>query len=159
MADCVDIYIRLLRVEDALISWRWRNNPEIWKYTGSRPDREITREIETEWIIKAIADKTSRRFAICVVGSDKYIGNVQLTNIDMNKLSAEFHIFIGETFFWGKGVATLAMRQIIEYARSLLGLREIRLSVNRENLAAVRIYHNAGFVFTPDSQTEMKKKL
>ena len=36
------VLIRPLEVSDALTSYKWRNDPEIWKYTGSRPDMEIT---------------------------------------------------------------------------------------------------------------------
>ena len=42
----MEIYIRPLRIEDALISYKWRNICEIWALTGSRPDIEITPELE-----------------------------------------------------------------------------------------------------------------
>ena len=73
------VLIRPLQAEDALISYKWRNDPDIWVYTGSRPDREITSDIESEWIKKALSDLSSKRFAILV--DDVYVGNVQLTNI------------------------------------------------------------------------------
>jgi hypothetical protein len=44
-----DMYIRPLQESDALISFTWRNNLEIWKYTASKPNKYITSEIELKW--------------------------------------------------------------------------------------------------------------
>lgn len=139
----MNIYIRPLRTADALISFHWRNDPEIWTYTASRPNRVITAAIETEWIDRALADTTSKRFAICIEGTDEYIGNVQLTDIaDGN---AQFHIFIGAKAHWGKGVATAATRLMLEFARDKLQLTRCFLEVNINNLAAIKSYEKNGF--------------
>ena len=68
----VDIYLRPLKEENALISYKWRNDPEVWKLTGSKPDMLITPEIETSWIRKVLQDTTCRRFAIYIAESDEY---------------------------------------------------------------------------------------
>jgi RimJ/RimL family protein N-acetyltransferase len=94
-----NVLIRPLVKEDALTSYQWRNDSEIWKFTGSRPNITVTQEVESEWIEKVLKDDISKRFAILCDG--EYIGNVQLTNI--NNDSAEFHIFIGKKSFGEKG--------------------------------------------------------
>lgn len=136
------VLIRPLVPDDALISWAWRNDPEVWRYTGSKPNIYITPEIEHEWIIKAIAEENSARFAITV--DDYYIGNIQLTDIS-NSDSAEYHIFIGDKSYWGKGIAHLATMQIIRYANEVLKLKKIFLKVNIEHLKAISLYKNCGF--------------
>ena len=95
-------YLRLLEENDALTSFNWRNDERVWKHTGSRPDRIITQEIETEWIKTILQRDNEKRFAICIESTNKYIGNVQLTGIEDSK--AEFHIFIGDVNFWGKNM-------------------------------------------------------
>ena len=45
-----DVYLRPLKVEDSAVSWRWRNDAELWKYTVSRPDHVITEEEERSWL-------------------------------------------------------------------------------------------------------------
>ncbi len=136
------ISIRPLKIEDTSISYKWRNDPEVWKYTGSRPTITITEEIERKWFINSISDQTKLRFAILV--DDLYVGNVQLTNISHDK-TAEFHIFIGDKFFWGKGVAKEATFQILNYAKNILDLKSIFLEVRKENLAAIKSYKNNNF--------------
>ena len=143
-----DIYIRPLRREDAMTSYKWRNDAEIWKYTGHRPDRIITPEIELAWIDKVLADKSSRRFAICLRENDRYIGNVQLT--DIRDDCAAFHIFIGAKEFWGRGAATAATEQLIEFAANELKLKMLKLWVNPLNIAAQKVYLKCGFSAVDD---------
>ncbi|MDQ1167515.1 GNAT family N-acetyltransferase [Flavobacterium sp. SORGH_AS_0622] len=135
------VLIRPLEEKDSYISWKWRNDSEIWKYTGSRPNLTITPEIELEWIKKVLQDPSSKRFAI--TADDVYVGNIQLTNIQEKE--AEYHIFIGDKNFFGKGIAFLATQQIIRYALNVLQLEKIYLEVKNENYKAVSLYERSGF--------------
>lgn len=135
------VKIRHLEENDAYTSVVWRNIPEIWLHTGSAPDRKITIKDELEWIRKAIADPTSQRFAI--LADEVYVGNIYLTGISNNK--GEYHIFIGEREYWGKGIARKASEEIIRYAKDVLKLKEILLSVKEANVPAVKLYKNLGF--------------
>ncbi len=141
------ILIRPLTNEDAKVSYIWRNDPEIWKYTGKRPDRTITYEIEDNWIRKVLAASDSFRFAIEADGH--YIGNIQITNI-RTRQDGEYHIFIGDRKFWGKGIATLATYQLIRFAKEVIGLKRLYLFVNPLNTAAIRVYEKCGFVRNSD---------
>jgi RimJ/RimL family protein N-acetyltransferase/glycosyltransferase involved in cell wall biosynthesis len=136
-----NVLLRPLKVEDAFTSYRWRNDPDLWKYTSHKPDRYITEQIEVDWIKKILAEKNSCRFAIIV--NDAYIGNIQITNIISEV--GEYHIFIGEKSFWGKGIATISTQQLIRYARERLNLKRLYLSVNPKNESAIRVYEKCGF--------------
>ncbi len=129
-------------IDDAKISYKWRNDPEVWKYTGSKPNRNITPEIEKEWLTSKLLEKDSHRFAIIV--DDQYVGNIQLTNVIASDV-AEYHIFIGEKYYWGKGIARLASLQIIRYAKVSLFLKKIFLIVHPDNLHAIKLYESCGF--------------
>lgn len=137
------VLIRPLRFEDASVSWKWRNDPEVWKHTGSRPNIVITEEIEKQWVLGKLEEHNSARFAIEV--DDVYVGNIQLTNI-VEKETAEYHVFIGDKSYWGKGVASLATAQIIRYAKNLLNLQSLYLHVRPENISAIKVYEKSGFV-------------
>jgi len=137
------VYIRPLKEFDALTSFIWRNDPEVWKYTGSKPDRVVTEELELAWIRVALTDTTSKRFAICLSNTDEYIGNAQLTEIEEN--TANFHIFIGSKINWGNGYGTLATKLLLDYGITALGLQTIRLALNEENIPALKVYEKNGF--------------
>jgi len=96
------IFLRPLVLEDAMISYKWRNNPEIWKYTPFHPSAPITLKVERDWLRGVLKRTDQKRFAICLTDSKRYIGNVQL--LDILEQQAEFHLFIGDSSCWGKGI-------------------------------------------------------
>jgi RimJ/RimL family protein N-acetyltransferase/glycosyltransferase involved in cell wall biosynthesis len=145
----MNILIRPLEIEDAIISYKWRNDPEVWKFTGSRPDTEITEKIERDWLENTLSDQSKVRFAIIVNGA--YVGNVQLTDIISNQ-SAIFHIFIGDKTFWGKGVARESTYQILTFAKEVLFLESVFLEVNKENEAAIKAYEKNGFTHIEEKE-------
>jgi RimJ/RimL family protein N-acetyltransferase len=88
--------------------------------------------------------KNEKRFAICAgINNSEYIGNAQLT--DINSSSAQYHIFIGNKKYWGKGIATIVTEKIINYAFGKLNLHFIYLTVDKRNTPAIKVYLNCGF--------------
>lgn len=138
------VYIRPLTLEDAKISCLWRNDADIWKYTGFKPDRYISREMEEEWLKSKLNNSNEKRFAICLTENDQYIGNIQL--LDITEEEACYHIFIGEKSLWGKGISQIATRLILAFAFSELNLEYVLLEVNPMNTAACSVYQKTGFV-------------
>lgn len=138
-----DVYIRPLSVEDAMTSYRWRNNPEVWKNTGSAPNVYVTPEMETEWIKKALENPRMRRYAICLKKNNQYIGNVYLG--EFNGRSASEQIFIGETALWGKGIGTRARELLYEMAKSEFGLTRIETHIRPRNIASMKSALKLGF--------------
>lgn len=135
------VSIRPLQKSDALTSFRWRNDSEVFKYTENTYAQEITVETEMKWIEKVINNPNDYRCAI--IANGEYVGNVYLTDIDDK--TANYHIFIGEKAFWGKGIARIASERIIEYAFNELKLDCIYLKVKTQNERAYRLYISLGF--------------
>lgn len=138
------VYIRPLVLSDANVSYRWRNDADIWKFTEFKPDRYISLEAEQEWLKDKLENKNERRFAICLKENNQYIGNIQLLNLENGQ--ASFHIFIGEKTLWGKGIGQQATKLILKYAFAELGLDSILLEVNQLNILACKTYKKMGFV-------------
>lgn len=136
------VIIRPLRIEDAKTSYKWRNDKEVFKYTGNSYNNYIPYETELEWIQRVIKNSNEYRCAILV--DEVYVGNIYLT--DINGKSAEYHIFIEEKNYWGKGVAEEASRQMLKYGFCERGLKYVYLHVRKDNVRAVRLYNTLGFV-------------
>ncbi|RZL36659.1 MAG: N-acetyltransferase, partial [Pedobacter sp.] len=119
--------------------------------TEFKPNYHISLKPEEDWLKNKLNNKNEQRFAICLATNDRYIGNIQLINIDSNKGS--FHIFIGEKEFWGKGIAQQATQLILNYAFTELGLQQIDLEVNVANLPAIAVYKKIGFVNNGSSKS------
>lgn len=137
----MEVKIRPLIEEDAYTSVTWRNDPEVFKYTGNTYKNRITLEKELEWIKKIISNSDEYRCAILADGV--YVGNIYLTGIDNGK--AHYHIFIGNKDYWGKGVAKQASKLIIDYAFSQLNIKTIWLRVKINNITAYHLYLKLGF--------------
>ena len=73
-----------------------------------------------------------------------YVGNIYLT--DINGKSAEYHIFIGEKDYWGKGIAEEASHQILKYGFKERGLKYIYMHVRKDMVKAVQLYKKLGSV-------------
>ena len=114
----MNVRIRPLKEQDAYTSVKWRNDPEVFKFTGNIYNHEITIDNELEWIRKVTANPTDYRCAILV--DEVYVGNIYLT--DIKEGTAHFHIFIGDKSYWGKGVAKRASLLILEYAFNVLNI-------------------------------------
>jgi RimJ/RimL family protein N-acetyltransferase len=150
----MDCYLRPLEENDAAVSFHWRNDERVWKHTGSRPDRLITQEIESDWM-KAVLKRTNeKRFAICIEPTNEYIGNVQLTSITSS--SAELHIFIGNVDFWGNKLGQKATESLLNIAFEKLNLKEVYLYVQVENKAAIAIYKKCGFNTVEENDKDLK---
>lgn len=143
------VYIRPLALEDAKTSFNWRNDPDIWTYTEFKPDRYISPEMEEEWLKAKLFRSNEKRFAICLVENDQYIGNIQLLEIDAEK--AWYHVFIGEKAFWGQGISQKATKLLLTYAFTELNLKMVMLEVHPENIAAKTVYKKMGFLSVGDN--------
>ena len=93
-------------------------------------------------------------YRCAILADGVYVGNVYLTGITKDK--ADYHIFIGERNYWGKGVAREASKQILEHALSVLRLKRVELRVRKENCRAVSLYTSLGFKIINDDDTWFK---
>lgn len=151
----MEIKIRPLKIEDAYTSVEWRNDKEVFKFTGNTYSQEITLESELKWINRVINNQNEYRCAI--LAGNKYVGNIYLT--DIQDKQAEYHIFIGDKRYWGKGIAKIASEQIIRYGFQSLGLSRIILSVNKKNLTAIKLYEKLGFKVINDLPGHLQMEL
>lgn len=149
-----NVYLRPLQVEDAQTSYRWRNNPKIWRFTGSKPDRYITPEIETEWLLSVLRRENERRFAICLCENDTYIGNVFFTDIQNGE--AQLHIFIGEIQFWGKNRAYESSWLALEQGFTSLNFDLVYLEMHKNNPGMIHV-KNMGWKQVGESENGFVK--
>lgn len=138
----MNVKIRPLQEQDAYTSVKWRNDPEVFKYTGNTYKNEILLETELAWINRVIKNENEYRCAI--LADDVYVGNIYLT--DITNESAEYHIFIGNKDYWGKGVAKQASKLILDYAFQSLRLKSVLLRVKKQNESAFHLYQKLGFI-------------
>lgn len=137
------IYLKNLELYNATTVYcGWLNDLEVNKYLE-------TKNATIDELKKYITEKNNNRdcllLGIFSVDSDKHIGNIKLESINLQNKSAEMGIMVGDKNYWGKGIATEAVKILTDYAFRLLNLDKILLGVISKNKAAIKVYQKSGF--------------
>lgn len=105
----------------------------------------MTYDQESAWYERAISDEENPTFAIYERSSWRPIGNCGLIGVNRLHRRAEVGIAIGEPDARGRGYGTEAMRLLLDYAFTVLDLRNVMLRVYEYNEAGRRSYDKVGF--------------
>ncbi|MBX6313027.1 MAG: GNAT family N-acetyltransferase [Isosphaeraceae bacterium] len=133
-------------------SWRWgdeeslvrhANDREVWINLRDRFPHPYTREDAKAWLFLAGAQDPETNFAIAI--GDEAVGGIGLTlNDDVFRRSAEIGYWLGRAY-WGRGIATAAVRTITDFAFAHFDLCRIYAGVFAWNPASMRVLEKAGY--------------
>lgn len=144
-----DVTIRPITYGDTDDIIKWRNSDYVRSHFIDQ--RLFTKESHEYWLRNMVETGKVAQFIILL---DKIpVGSVYLRDIDYDKKSAEYGIFIGEESARGKGVGTKSAELIIKYAFDELHLEKIFLRVHKDNIGAVKSYEKAGFIKNDREET------
>lgn len=133
------IYLRPLELHDAQGSYPgWLNDPEVCRY-NSHGDTLYTSEMAQAYINSVTGNPSYAVFAVCLIETDRHIGNIALQQISARNRSAELAILIGEPRVYGKGIGYEAGRLLLDYAFNALKLHRIHCGTHAENIAMQRL--------------------
>jgi RimJ/RimL family protein N-acetyltransferase len=133
-----------LRREHLPLYLRWVNDFGTTRTLGI-PTQPMTLEQEKAWYETAAMDEARYSFTIYERSSGSPIGNCALFGVSILHRRAEVGIMIGEPAMRGRGYGTEALRLLLDYGFTVLGLHSVMLSVYAYNHAARRSYEKAGF--------------
>lgn len=74
-----------------------------------------------------------------------WVGTISLQNINWVNRSAEVALYIGETRFWGKGVATKMIEKVLLHAFRRLGLHRVWSGTASGNIGMNRVFGKLNF--------------
>ena len=122
---------------------QWRNDPELIETLGTGFNY-ISEEVDRDWYRDYLANR-DKSVRLAILAENRYVGNVNLTQINNIHRSAEFSILIGDSNFRGKGIGLHSSLEILNHGFKNLGLQRIWLSVLTSNEAAFNLYKKIGF--------------
>ena len=138
------IRLRALTMDDARITWKWRNQEEVRNDFSGHPF-PVSYEEELAWYEKNIkVNFPNTSFGVEEVKASSLVGMTFLKNINMIFRHAEFSILI-DSAQKGKGYGKEACYKTLEFGFRHLGLNKIYLKVRTDNTSALRIYEACGF--------------
>ena len=134
----------------------WLNDSEVNRYLETRFSPQTEESIHAYWE-KHHNDLTSPWFAICLVNDSLHIGNIKLGPIDFTHKSARISYFIGEKKLWGKGYATLAIKEIAKKAKKK-GIKKLKAGLYEVNIGSKKALVKNGFKLEGKLQSEISFK-
>ena len=138
------IQLRALTLEDAKVTWKWRNQEGVRNDFSGHPF-PVSYEDELDWYEKNIkVNFPNTVFGVESISSNSLVGMTFLKNINLIHRQAEFAILV-DAIQNGKGYGKEACYKTIQFAFENLGMNRVYLKVRTENVAAIRIYESCGF--------------
>lgn len=127
--------------EAALV--KYANNRNIWINLRDVFPHPYTASDAAEWVQAQKDQDPVLHFAIA--NAHEAIGGIGLTLGDHDhRRSAEIGYWLGEPF-WGKGIATEAVRVLVEYAFANFDFARLYAYVKEWNPASMRVLEKCGF--------------
>lgn len=161
------VYLRPITAADTAKIVAWRNKDFVRK--NFIYQKLFTEEGHMTWLKEQVEPGHVAQFIICVENAgmnggdrlqgadgtcaesgDKEIGSVYLRDIDREKETAEYGVFIGEEEALGRGYGTAAAKLMLKYGFEKLGLKKIFLRFLEDNTGARKSYEKAGFQMIED---------
>jgi len=138
------IYLRILEESDIPQTTKWINDPEISEIMGYLP---VKNQYNQQLWFKESATSTSKYiFAICMLDTNKHIGNVGLGNIDYINRHCMFNIFIVPLDLRSKGIGSEVTKLTLDFAFNRLNMNKVYLRTSERFIEANKMYVKLGFV-------------
>jgi RimJ/RimL family protein N-acetyltransferase len=139
-----EVMLRPWAADDAAALVRLGNDREIWLNLRDRFPHPFTIPAADLWLADRIAEPLPAT-SFAVLWRGELAGGIRLNRReDVHRICADLTFWVGRPF-WGRGIATAAVRQAAAYAFDRLGLERVQAFVFDWNPASVRVLENAGF--------------
>ncbi len=137
------VVLREWKKSDSTALAKIANNKKIWDNVRDRLPYPYTGQDAKEWLTLVKKQKIVTTF--CIEADGELAGSIGFTlKEDVYRKSAEIGYFIGENF-WGRGIATEAIRQLVDYIEKNFDLVRIYAEVFEYNKASMKVLEKNGF--------------
>ena len=137
---------------EALLGLRLKNRAFLTAFEPRRPTNAFTLSAQREQIASdEDAFAAGRRFAFAICTHDALVGRVSLDNVVRGAWqNATLGYFVDHDHN-GRGIATEAVRQAVDYAFTRAGLHRVQAGVMPRNVASIRVLEKVGFRYEGSS--------
>jgi ribosomal-protein-alanine N-acetyltransferase len=143
--DCENgITLATLKTDDAGTLAQLANNRNLWLNLRDRMPQPYLLTDAVYFIEAAQEGAMGPVFGIYVDGKLAGIAGF-IPQTDIHQLSGEIGYWLGEPY-WGRGIATIAIRHVVQYAFENTRLIRLFAGIMEHNKASMRVLEKNGFV-------------
>ncbi|SFZ92200.1 diamine N-acetyltransferase [Flaviramulus basaltis] len=141
-----NIYLRALEPEDLEFIHSIENDETIWEISNTQtPYSKFLIKQYLEHAHKDIFEVKQLRLVISSY-DEIALGMIDLFDFDFKNSRAGVGILVKEPNDRLKGFGSEALKLLIDYSFTHLGLRQLYCNISEENAASVKLFSNQGFV-------------
>ncbi len=139
-----DIFLKELRVEDINNSYLgWFKDEQVTEFLDAK---NISKEDAVNHLLKGIETKSYYMYAIIAKDSWLHIGNVKIGPINWQHLVADLPVIIGLPSYWGKGLASEAIKIGNHISFNVFGLRKLSGAIASGNVGSIKAYTKGNWI-------------
>ncbi|MCM1150713.1 MAG: GNAT family N-acetyltransferase [Alistipes sp.] len=142
------IRLRAVEPEDVETMYRWENDPEVWRVSGTLAP--FSRHTLMQFVEEQRCDlyRTRQLRLIIETPEGTAVGTLDLFEFDPLNRRAGVGILIYDKSLRGRGYASEALGILEGYAREALSLHQLWCEVGADNEASLRLFERAGYLRT-----------
>jgi ribosomal-protein-alanine N-acetyltransferase len=146
LAQGEGIYLRKIDVSDVNREYlSWMLDPQVNQYLESRFEKWTIGKLK-RYVLNINKDPNNIFLAIILKDDHRHIGNIKIGSINRLHKRAELGIVIGAKDFWGKGIATEAIKLAVNYSFRKIKLNRLSAGAYEHNLGSIKAFQKAGFM-------------
>jgi [ribosomal protein S5]-alanine N-acetyltransferase len=136
--------VDILQVDQVTESYvNWFSNKEIVQYSVNQY-KKFSFEGQCSYVESCLKNNDLDLYGI--FDDTLHIGNIAINNLTTVHRRAELTYVVGDTRYWGGGVASFAVSKMIEFGKSKYKLNKLYASVAGANSRSKRVLEKNGFV-------------
>jgi len=126
----------------------WLNDPRVNRHLESRFRIHDLKSVQE--YVKNLSEPTSDEilYGIYLRENHQHVGNIKIGPIDSTHHHATIGILIGDPSMWGKGLASNAIRLLVDHASRLEGITTFTAGCYSTNVGSYRAFLKAGWKHT-----------
>ena len=138
------IYLRAMAESDINERYlAWFSDTSVTHFLDAR---NLTHDAALGYLRAGRESGTRHQFAICAADSGLQIGSVKLGEIEMPARVSDLVTLIGDRDYWGKGIATTAIRLGSQVAFERHNIRKLNGGIHSANIGSIKAYTRGGWV-------------
>ena len=139
------IKIRILEAEDVTENYvKWFLDNDVTQFSLNQYGK-FSYDGQCAYVASCLTSTETDLYGI--FDEKNHIGNIIISDLNSPHKRSEISYVVGEKLYWGKGVATFAISEIINLAKEKYKLNKLFAGIAEDNVGSQKVLEKNGFIF------------